>query len=281
MNATLHAIAELNKIQLTEIIPLSGGSINSVFLLKSNTEDYVLKVNDASKFPNMFDTEARGLQILKESKSFRTPKIISQNEFENISYLLIEYIPSGNKASNFNELFTENLSKLHHSTQEFFGLSHHNYIGSLPQYNSKEKSASEFYIKQRLQPQLKLASQKGYTFNQLEKVFKNISEAIPNETSSLIHGDLWNGNYLISTKGEPLLIDPAISYSHREMDIAMMHLFGGFSSEMFNLYNEIFPLSENWKDRISLWQLYYLLVHLNLFGSGYFSQVNSIMKQYS
>jgi len=281
MNAILHTIAELNQIQISEITPLSGGSINSVYLLKSNTKKYVLKVNDASKFPNMFETEARGLQILKESKSFQTPEVKTQNEFENTSYLLMEYIPSGNKTSNFNELFAENLSKIHHSTQDYFGLSHHNYIGSLPQYNSKEKSASEFYINQRLKPQLKLASQKGYTFNQLEKVFKNISDIIPNEPSSLIHGDLWNGNYLISTKGEPCLIDPAISYSIREMDIAMMHLFGGFSDEIFNLYHEQFPLTENWQDRISLWQLYYLLVHLNLFGSGYFSQVNSIMKQYS
>ena len=281
MDSILYTIAELNKIQVNEISPLYGGSINSVYLLKSPSKDYVLKINDALRFPNMFETEAKGLQTLKESKSFIIPTVIRQDEIENDSYLLMEYIPSGKQSSNFNFTFAENLAKLHHSSQDFFGLSHHNYIGSLHQYNHEEKSASEFYIKQRLEPQLKLANHNGFTFKNLEQVFKNISEEIPKEPSSLIHGDLWNGNYLISYNGEPCLIDPAISYGPREMDIAMMHLFGGFSEEIYNAYHEIFPLPNNWKDRISLWQLYYLLVHLNLFGAGYFSQVNTIIKQYS
>jgi fructosamine-3-kinase len=97
----------------------------------------------------------------------------------------------------------------------------------------------------------------------------------------LIHGDLWNGNYLISELGEPTLIDPAVAYAPREMDLAMMQLFGGFPSDVYSSYNEEFPLIENWKDRTPIWQLYYLLVHLNLFGSGYFQQVNSIVKRYS
>ena len=112
-------------------------------------------------------------------------------------------------------------------------------------------------------------------------IYSQISEEIPDEAPSLIHGDLWNGNYMVSNKGEPTLIDPAVAYAPREMDIAMMHLFGGFPQDVYSIYNEQFPLVENWKDRISLWQLYYLLVHLNLFGSSYLSQVKGIIKRYS
>ena len=281
MDTIIHTIAELNKIQIKKIVPLSGGSINAVYKLKSTSEEYVLKINDASRFPKMFETEAKGLQVLKESQSFKIPTVYGFDEVENSSYLLMEYIPSGKESLNFNLTFAEKLAKLHQCTQDFFGLLHHNYIGSLAQHNHKEQSASEFYINQRLIPQLKLAEQNGFTFKNLEIVFKNISEEIPKEPSSLIHGDLWNGNYLISYEGEPCLIDPAISYGSREMDIAMMQLFGGFSEEIFNTYHEIFPFTNNWKDRISLWQLYYLLVHLNLFGAGYFLQVNTIIKQYS
>jgi fructosamine-3-kinase len=103
---------------------------------------------------------------------------------------------------------------------------------------------------------------------------------IPEERPSLIHGDLWNGNYLIAKEGKPVLIDPAVSYGIREMDLAMMHLFGGFSEEVYNVYHELSPLQAGWQDRTSLWQLYYLLVHLNLFGSGYLSQVQTAIKRY-
>src|SRR5690606_24016845 len=101
------------------------------------------------------------------------------------------------------------------------------------------------------------------------------------EAPALIHGDLWNGNYLIDDSGNPCLIDPAVCFASREMDLAMMQLFGGFSEEVFNVYNEAFPLAKGWKTRTHLWQLYYLLVHLNLFGSGYYNHVNTIIRKYS
>jgi fructosamine-3-kinase len=126
-----------------------------------------------------------------------------------------------------------------------------------------------------------MAFDKGYEFKDLKRFYSNISDAIPNEAPSLIHGDLWNGNYLVSECGEPTLIDPAVAFAPREMDLAMMQLFGGFSSEVYLLYDERFPLPDQWKERIGIWQLYYLLVHLNLFGSGYYHQVHSIVKQYS
>ncbi len=125
-----------------------------------------------------------------------------------------------------------------------------------------------------------MALQKGFSFSNIKRLYKNIYDEIPEESSSLIHGDLWNGNFMIDKNGMPALIDPAVSYASREMDIAMMHLFGGFDPILFETYNETYPLVNNWRDRLPLWQLYYLLVHLNLFGSSYYSRVKDVVDRY-
>ncbi|MEM0518073.1 fructosamine kinase family protein [Aequorivita flava] len=276
----LSEIASQNNLQLIDAQPLSGGDINQVFLLNCKQERFVVKLNNTSKFPNMFVAEAAGLQLLKTSESFSIPEVMTTGTSENTSYLLMEYISVGNLRSDFWSLFAEKLATLHKTTQQNFGLDHDNYIGSLKQQNNICISASEFYITQRLEPQFKLASNHKFHFKNLEILYKNISEEIPTEPPSLIHGDLWNGNFLISEKGEAFLIDPAVAFASREMDLAMMKLFGGFPEEVFYNYSAIFPLNEGWEKRVSLWQLYYLLVHLNIFGSGYLPQVNQIVNRF-
>ncbi len=280
MKQLLQHITSHNKLQLLEYKPLSGGDINNVFLLKCDEGNFVIKLNTASAFPGMFEVEAKGLRLLKQSGSFKIPNVVADGVFQNSSYLILEYIAVGTKSHNFWELFAENLSKLHKTSSKQFGLDHNNFIGSLPQKNEFESIASDFYISQRLDPQFKLASEKGYKFKNLTDFYKNISAEIPNEPPSLIHGDLWGGNYLVSENGNPVLIDPALAFAPREMDLAMMKLFGGFSEEVFSNYNDILPLAHGWKDRVPLWQLYYLLVHLNIFGSGYLQQVKAIMKPF-
>ncbi len=274
-------IASQNNFNLVEAKPLSGGDINDVFLLKCKEGDFVIKLNNTSKFPEMFSAEARGLQLLEKTNSFKIPQVIATATLENNSYLLMEFISTGEKSKFFWEEFAQNLAKLHKTSQPQFGLNHDNYIGSLPQTNQHCATASEFYISQRLQPQFKMAADKGFMFKELNAFYKNISEEIPNERPSLIHGDLWGGNYMISEEGKPVLIDPATSFAPREMDLAMMKLFGGFSQEVFVHYNSNFPIKSDWENRLPLWQLYYLLVHLNLFGSGYLSRVKSIISKYS
>lgn len=281
MNSVLKKIALKQNLKLENAKSLQGGDINEVFLLECGSEKYVIKINEASKYPNMFEAEALGLKLLQVTNSFKIPKIIAAGVEGKTSYLLLEYISTGSTYQVFWKDFAYCLVKLHQTTKNNFGLKHNNYIGSLQQINNIESSASDFYINQRLIPQFKIADELDFKFSSLERFFKNISEEIPDEAPSLIHGDLWNGNYMVSNKGEPTLIDPAVAYAPREMDIAMMHLFGGFPQDVYSIYNEQFPLIENWKDRISLWQLYYLLVHLNLFGSSYLSQVKGIIKQYS
>ncbi len=278
---TLQNIASQNTLNLIEATTLSGGDINEVFLLKCVKGSFVVKLNSASKFPEMFTAEAKGLDLLKNSKSFRIPKVVATGVIKEASYLLMEYIPTGSPKPDFWKIFAQNLVTLHKTTQNSFGLDHDNYIGSLPQQNTYCQTASEFYISERLEPQFRMASDNGFQFKNLEKFYKNIAEKIPNEPPALIHGDLWNGNFMVSEEGNPVLIDPAVAFAPREMDLAMMKLFGGFNPSTFEIYDSVFPLKSGWKNRIDLWQLYYLLVHLNLFGSGYLGQVQSIVLKHT
>jgi fructosamine-3-kinase len=268
-------------IDILQVTSLSGGDINDVFLLKTASETFVLKTNSASKFPGMFEAEEKGLKLLQNTQTFFVPKVINRGCVNDKAYLVLEHIDSKTPTTNFWETFGHSLAELHKNTAASFGLDHDNYIGSLSQYNAHRESASVFYIEQRLLPQWKLAYDKGFRLGDEAQFFRSISDRIPKEPPSLLHGDLWSGNYMVSHHGEPALIDPAVAYGPREMDLAMMQLFGGFPSQVFTSYNSQFPLQENWKDRIPLWQLYYLLVHLNLFGSSYLSQVKSILKRYS
>ncbi len=260
--------------------PLSGGDINSVYLLGTSTKKVVLKTNTTIQLQDMFLLEKKGLESLRLSNTFRIPEVFYVGKYIGIAFLIIEYIDSVEKTKDFWTIFGEQLAGLHQQTTPYFGLEYDNYIGSLPQYNTICSTAADFYISQRLQPQFTLASENGFSFRNLDVFYKNIEKEIPDEPSSLIHGDLWSGNFVVDTRGLPCLIDPAIAYAPREMDIAMMHLFSGFDYRLFDVYNEYFPLQNGWSNRIPLFQLYFVLVHLNLFGSSYLSTVNSVIKKY-
>ncbi len=266
--------------KIVAIKPLSGGDINEVYQVVTSVQSVVIKINSASKFPGMFRAESKGLECLLDTSTFVVPKVIYSGVLEDVAFLILEYINSKNKTDNFWELFGSNLAMMHKKDQPYFGFEEDNYIGSLPQYNARCNSASEFYITQRLEPQFRRAIQNGFSFSNLDSFYVIVEDEIPVEKPSLLHGDLWSGNYLVTQNGMPCLIDPAVAYGPREMDIAMMHLFGGFDADVFNSYNEIFSLTENWKARLSIWQLYYLLVHLNIFGSSYYQNVLNVMKIY-
>lgn len=238
------------------------------------------RVNKATVFPKMFLAEAKGLQTLAGAKVFRIPQVMAYGEIANESYLVLEYIYTQHPTTNFWKTFGIKLAQLHQHTNDTFGFTIDNYMGSLPQYNTKTKGAVTFYIEQRLEPQFQLAAKNNYIFS-TANFYKNLETIIPEEQPALIHGDLWSGNFLADENNQPVLIDPATCYAPREMDIAMMHLFGGFQPELFTHYHTIFPLNENWKGRLRIWQLYYLLVHLNLFGRSYYAAVKNILTDFS
>ncbi|MBZ9728283.1 fructosamine kinase family protein [Salegentibacter sp. JZCK2] len=280
-NETLYKIAEENNLKNPKFSRLTGGDINDVFLINSEGKKQVVKINNSEKFPGMFEAEKAGLEALQEPGVIDIPKVLNLGDIGETAYLLLEFKESSAKSSNFWKSFGKQMAALHKTTSAEFGFHQDNYIGSLPQQNNRTASAADFYISERLEPQLKLAKDKGYGLGVQKSFFKNISAIIPDEKPALIHGDLWGGNYLVNAEGNPCLIDPATAFAPREMDLAMMKLFGGFDKQLFEVYDQEFPLESGFIDRIPLWQLYYLLVHLNLFGVGYKPQVTSIIKQFN
>lgn len=265
--------------------PISGGDINHAQLLETNKGNFFLKFNSKPGSLEMFEKEAKGLSLLDEPAIFRIPKVLHISQTAETAFLILEYIKSGVKKRDFWEIFGRRLAQLHQTTQEHFGLDHANYIGSLVQQNHPHPSWSAFFIKERLLPQIKLARNqnrlKATDLSSFEKLFKKIPNICPNEPSALIHGDLWSGNFLIDSNGQPVLIDPAVSFAHREMDLAMTKLFGGFDSAFYSSYKAAYPLTSGFSQRMEVYQLYYLLVHVNLFGGGYVNSVRSILKKFA
>lgn len=264
---------------------IGGGSINYTYGLRAKNHECFLKTNSSKNFPGMFEAEEKGLRLLAAKSSFRIPKTFGVVEIDNDALLFMELIKSGPQKADFWTDFGSKLAELHRSTQANFGLNSDNYIGSLPQRNNPSDSWIEFFIEQRLQPLLKLAIDSGSVssddLSSFKSLEKKLADFFPTEPPALLHGDLWSGNYLVGNKGEPVLIDPAVHYGHRYMDLGMMKLFGGFDSQVIVSYQEHYPLDSDWQDGIEIANLYPLLVHVILFGGGYISSVRSILKSFT
>jgi len=279
-----HVCSEIeNKpVKLRAYEKIYGGDVNETYHLAMTDKDYLIKINARERLP-MFEVEAESLIRLIKTYSFRIPVVFEVGEFDDHSYLLMEYIEHLEGVSN-PENFAKSLVKLHKNTSDKYGLDFDNYIGSLPQYNAFNENWVVFYIENRLQYQIKIARQKGTIPNQIlhlfDQLYNKISNIILEQKPSLLHGDLWNGNYFYDLQGRAVVFDPAIYYGHREVDLAMMSLFGGFDPKIYQIYNELFPLQKGWKERLKIYQLYPLLVHLNLFGDSYLLPIKDIIKQF-
>jgi len=271
-------------VKITETRSIGGGCINEACFLKSHSGNYFIKYNSASAFPSMFEKEARGLKTLADTNAIDVPEVIGYAESGNYTYLLLRYIEKGSPGNHFWNEFGTKLADLHQNTSEHFGLDYDNYIGSLAQSNKKYPDFFSFFISQRLEPQLKEARNKG-AFNQsdtryFDSLFNSLHNIIPDAKPALIHGDLWSGNFMVSATGSPYLFDPAVYYGHREADIAMTQLFGGFQPEFYHAYNRAWPMEKDWQKRMDIFNLYPLLVHVNLFGGSYAGQVLRIIRQF-
>lgn len=265
-------------------MPLSGGCINYSFKIFSTHGNYFLKYNNKDRYPKMFESEAAGLLFLQHANALKIPEVMGCGESENFTFIILEFVESGARKKNFFFEFGIQLAKLHRTTHDEFGFKENNYIGSLPQSNSWKKNGIDFFIEERLMPQCKQAYDKKYfdrtILKHFESLYNKLPEILPAEKPALLHGDLWNGNFLITTDGLPCLIDPSEYFGFREQDIAMTKLFGGFDNNFYNGYNSAFAMEKGWQHRIDIFNLYPLLVHVNLFGQAYIGQVNSIIKKY-
>ena len=263
---------------------VSGGSINQAFRLETDQSVYFLKLNRGPAAKRMLSTEARGLQRLREANAIRIPEVLAQDKTTAYAYLLLEMIAPGPRDAVFWERFGEQLAQLHRQTNATFGWEEDNYIGSLPQPNGQHGSWAEFYREERLLPQLNMAVKANALWPgasaQFDQLFDKLPVLCPEEPPALTHGDLWGGNFLSAANGDPVLIDPAVSYAHREMDLAMSKLFGGFSPAFYEAYEAHYPTALGFDERVAVYQLYYLLVHVNLFGGGYVGSVRAAVERY-
>ena len=279
----LNIIEKKTRTQILNQKSLSGGDINNLYLLETTTLPLVVKSNSIADFPNMFEYEKKGLEKLKQTKTIQIVDTINQINHNDLSFLILNYIKTSPETSEFWEKFGLQLNQLHQTQSISFGLDTPNYIGSLPQQNNWCTTWTEFYVTQRLEPQLKKIVEKGFLkelVTQFEKLYHQLDSLFPKEPASLLHGDLWNGNFISGENNTPWLIDPAIYFGHREMDIGMTMLFGGFDSIFYSAYNCENPLEKNWEERVPLTQLYPLLVHVNLFGNQYSEPIKSILNRF-
>lgn len=262
-----------------------GGCINNGGELITNQGNFFIKWNDSFRYPEMFKKEAKGLQLLSKASSVRVPDVLYVSEVGHFQFILLELITSAPRKKNYWDLLGKHVALLHQHSSEMFGLDHDNYIGSLSQYNSQNTSWVDFFIHQRLEIQLSLAERHHRINTALRKrfelLYKKLSNLFPDEKPALLHGDLWSGNVLINSSGEPALIDPAVYYGNREAELAYTQLFGGFDQQFYHAYQDVFPLETGFDERSDVYNLYPLMVHVNLFGGAYRQQVERILSRYA
>ena len=272
------------QVQISSVNAVGGGSINSAYGLETNVGKFFVKLNSASRYPKMFEKEALGLKILSEAAELPVPVVAGFGESHAEAFLVLKFIETGMPSAGFWENFGRALARLHGHTADTFGLDHDNYIGSLTQSNAFHNAWETFFVEERLQPLMGRAFDNKLLDNSdikaFESFFARMDTLFPKEPPALLHGDLWSGNFMTNRDGEAVLIDPAVYYGHREMDLGMSQLFGGFHRRFYEAYNEISPLASGWEKRLDYCNLYPLLVHVNLFGGSYVHPVKQIIKPF-
>jgi len=262
---------------------VGGGSINTTYKISAESFNYFVKINNSSVFKNGFKEEVLGLQFLKENGVI-APKVVANGIFKSEIYLVLSWIDSAFETAQFWENFAHQLADLHRHKGTSFGLEYDNFMGKLLQKNTFYDDFVIFFIENRLKPQVKLAFDMGALQTKevhlFESLYKQLPAIFPAEKPSAIHGDLWSGNFITTPNNKAVFIDPAVYYGHREVDLAMSLLFGGFSSSFYTTYIESYPLEKGFDSRKDIYNLYPLLIHLNLFGNSYLQPIKTIVSQF-
>lgn len=269
-------------IQLEKAYSVGGGSINQAWKVNDQQQRTWFVKQNHKHLLSMFEAEYNGLQEIANSHTIRAPNPLCTGTTQQHAFLVMEYIPfHGTPAA---EHLGKKLAAMHHTTQSSFGWTQDNTIGSTPQHNPLYSDWVSFWRYERLEYQLKLAQKKGlpsYTFTKGMQLASELDCFFSTYTprASLLHGDLWSGNYSADQHGQPVIYDPAVYYGDHETDLAMMELFGAPSQHFFNVYDEHFTIDDGYKTRKTLYNLYHILNHFNLFGSSYASQAQRMIEQ--
>jgi protein-ribulosamine 3-kinase len=265
---------------------VGGGCINETYRIGFGCHQFFCKINSATKFPQLFEKESRGLKLIAQQNLIKVPEVIDCFGTNGQQILLLEWINEGERTENFWKNFGEQLAALHQVSNEYFGLNEDNYMGSVPQSNQLTGSWIDFFIQQRLQSLIdKCLSQKLLSSNhqsQFESLYKQLPFIFEKEQRpALLHGDLWSGNFMCNENEEPVLIDTAVYFGHPSIDLGMTTLFGGFRSGFYEAYNYHSPFPSNYKEQWEICNLYPLLIHVLLFGRSYLSQIERTLHNYN
>jgi protein-ribulosamine 3-kinase len=260
--------------------PVSGGDISAAWRLATSNGDLFVKTGPLSVF-DMFTAEAEGLAEISASETVRVPEVIATGQDEATAFLVLEWIELEVGDVAVERRLGEQMAEMHRASADRYGWHRDNSIGLTPQHNPWSDSWVDFYREHRLAYQLQLAAESGFTgelqdcgsrlLKRLPVYFESVAPEV-----SLLHGDLWGGNWGCSG-GKPLIFDPAVYYGDRETDLAMTRLFGGFGAAFYEAYESSWPLADGHQERQHLYQLYHVLNHLNLFGSGYLGRAISLI----
>ncbi|MFN8479594.1 MAG: fructosamine kinase family protein [Kouleothrix sp.] len=308
ISAALAEIGDTSPIRERAVI--GGGSISQAVRLQTARGAYLLKIGGRG-LPGFFAAEARGLQLLAGTGAVRVPAVLAVHDVETTAadqlpttqapavsrqssvvktgFILLEWLDAPPHASRTHagELLGTALAAMHRTTAPTYGLDHDNYIGATPQLNAPHTSWLAFFRDQRLRAQAARAQHNGLLpatrAARIERLLTRLGEWLDDAQvqPSLLHGDLWGGNFIVGPGGAPALIDPAAYYGDREADLAMTRLFGGFPPGFYAAYQAAWPLPPGWQERVELYNLYHLLNHLNLFGEGYSAEVDAILQRYA
>jgi fructosamine-3-kinase len=262
---------------------VGGGSINDCYRWASDQGPLFVKLASRERL-GMFEAEAEGLAELAAAHALRVPRVLGLGESAGQSFLALEWIEFGARSAGSERLMGEQLAAQHRVSSSAFGWRRGNTIGSTPQLNDPEQDWVRFFVERRLRFQLELAARNGQAGRVIERgsllceragQFFTTYRPVP----SLLHGDLWGGNWATDATGQPVIFDPAVYYGDREADLAMTQLFGGFGREFYSAYEASWPLDRGAPARRDLYNLYHVLNHLNLFGGGYLRQAQSMIDQ--
>ena len=264
---------------------VGGGCINEAFVINnaSGDERYFIKLNQPALL-HMFVAEAAGLSEILASNSAKAPAPVCHGSDDSYSFLVLEYVAFSSGTAASAELLGTQLAAMHRHSAEQFGWTRDNTIGSTPQVNTRDNNWATFFGEHRLGFQLSLAKQNGAPVA-LVDTGQRLLQALPRffETykppPSLLHGDLWGGNWATTTSGEPVIFDPAVYYGDREADLAMTELFGGFSDRFYQSYRHAWPWDAGYETRKVLYNLYHVLNHFNLFGASYAAQAQDMIQR--
>lgn len=262
---------------------VSGGSIHSAFEVHAGGRVFFLKLNDAAALP-IFEAEADGLAALAACDAFRVPRPLAWGSAGGEAFMLLEHLRLRPLTGAENgQRFGRALAQLHGDAGERFGWACDNFIGASPQINAEHDAWARFFVDCRLRPQLQMARAQGYG-GALGRDADRVLERVPamfldyRPRPSLLHGDLWNGNAAVDADGKPVIFDPAVYRGDRETDLAMCELFGGFPSAFYAAYRTAWPLADGYEQRKTLYNLYHVLNHLNLFGRAYLGQAERMVR---